>query len=178
MYSVVQQMLVAAAGINSLTELRADYAAVLKREDEAREQRSVHCFKGLLVSALKNEKNSLVVFKGFSLFMDKWTLVRGGMGGGQNVPSGFGFALESFLLPLDYHHIKISWCVCWWSAVQTKHLHSGHRRPDDLEQHDNLPPKTSEFTRQHSSSTPNVEQCDVLLFHCGGQPLTHQRNEA
>lgn len=33
------------------TELKADYAAVLKWEDEKREQKSVHCFKGLLVSA-------------------------------------------------------------------------------------------------------------------------------
>lgn len=74
------------------------------------------------------------------------------------MPSGFGFASESFLMPLDYHDIKITPCVCWWSAVQTKHLHSGHRRHDDLEQQENLPPKTTEFTRQHNPSTPNVEQ--------------------
>lgn len=41
-HSVFQQMVVAALGINSLTELRADYAAVLKPEDETREQKSVH----------------------------------------------------------------------------------------------------------------------------------------
>lgn len=81
-------------------------------ENEVREQKSVHSFKGLLVSALKKEKHSLIVFKGFSLFTDKWTLVQGsGEPEGQNVPSGFGFASESFLIPLDYHHIKTSACL-------------------------------------------------------------------
>lgn len=67
-------------------------------------------------------------------------------------------------MPLDYHHIKISSRVCWWSAVQTKHLHPRH---DDLEQQEHLPPKTTELTGQHNPSTPNVEQWDVLLFHFG-----------
>lgn len=62
MHLVLHQIVVAAVGINSMTELRADYAAVLKCEDEVREQKSVHRFKGLLVSALKKEKNSLVSF--------------------------------------------------------------------------------------------------------------------
>lgn len=83
------------------------------------------------------------------------------------MPSGFGFPLESFLIPLDYHDIKLSSCVCWWSAVQTKHLHPLQQRHSDLQQQVNLPPKTTQFTRQRNPSTPNIEQRAVLLFHVG-----------
>lgn len=60
-------------------------------------------------------------------------------------------------------------CVCWWSAVQTKHPRSLHQRHSDLQQQVNLPPKTTQFTRQRNPSTPNAEQWDVFLFQ-----LTHQ----